>query len=74
MTDNKAVIEAAQQQFATGLEQQLARVDRLNATEERNHFSKASPIKIRTLRGTASGRTLLPIPNGFWSTSCNLII
>ena len=74
MTNKQASIKAAQQQFATGLEQQLARADRLNATEERTDFSKVSPITTRMLRGTASGRTLLPIPNDFWSTSCNLII
>ena len=44
MADYTANIEAAQQQFAAVLEQQLARVERLNAGQEPTDFAKLTPI------------------------------
>ena len=55
MPDNQAVIEAAQQHFATVLEQQLARVDRLNAAAKPSDFSKVSPIIIGVIGGDGIG-------------------
>lgn len=58
MADYTASIEAAQKQFGTVLEQQLARVDRLNTAQEPTDFSKVSPIIIGVIGGDGIGPTI----------------
>ena len=53
--DRAAAIQAAQQQFAAILEQQLDRVDRLNTAQEPTDFSQLSPIIIGVIGGDGIG-------------------
>jgi len=55
VADYTANIEAAQQQFAAVLEQQLARVERLNVGQEPTDFSKISPIIVGVIGGDGIG-------------------
>ena len=55
MPDKQAIIEAAQKHFATILDQQLARVDRLNSAQEAIDFSKVSPIIVGVIGGDGIG-------------------
>ena len=56
--DRKAAIEAAKEQFGSILEQQLDRVDMLNAGQTRTDFSQLSPIIIGTIGGDGIGPTI----------------
>ena len=52
---NKQAVEAAQGQFATVLEQQLERIERIKAEENWLDYSEVSPIKIGMLGGDGIG-------------------
>ena len=52
---NKQAIEAAKEHFATVLEQQLERVERLKAGEEWTDYSKVSPIIVGMIGGDGIG-------------------
>jgi isocitrate dehydrogenase (NAD+) len=55
MANRSELIEAAQKQFATVLDQQLDRVDRLNEGEKWTDFSTLSPIIVGVLGGDGIG-------------------
>ena len=52
---SKQAVEAAKGQFATVLEQQLERIERLKAAEDWLDYGKVSPIKIGMLGGDGIG-------------------
>ena len=52
---DRAAIEAAKEQFATVLEQQLERIERLKMAEDVTDFSKVSPIVVGMIGGDGIG-------------------